>query len=154
MRSHTKTNMHCPIYPRVDRCIQLPAFSKLAESISISDMVVMDQAKWTGMDMFVTDILHMDVQNNYCRTMYPNLSYNQEVHSQNPLDYTLPNTFLKWNEGRNQSCLFVFHQVHIKWLHYLKALLTLELPWITYWKSSLFLTYVNPLTHKSISHKV
>ena len=87
--------MHCPIYPRVDRCIQLSAFSILAEGISISDMVVMDQAKWTGMDMFVTDILHMDVQNNYCRAMYPNLSYNQEVHSQNPLDYTLPNTFLK-----------------------------------------------------------
>ena len=95
MRSHTKTNMHCPIYPRVDRCIQLPALSKLAEGISISDMVVMDQAKWTGMYMFVTYILHMDVQNNYCRTTYPNLSFNQEVHSQNPLDYTLPKTFLK-----------------------------------------------------------
>ena len=80
----------CPIYPRVDGCIQLSALSKLAEGIS--DMVVMDQAKWTGMDMFVTDILHMDVQS---RTTYPNLSFNQEVHSQNPLDYTLPNTFLK-----------------------------------------------------------
>ena len=104
---HKKTNVHCSIHPRVDSCKFNSLHYHNLQKVLVSCLwEFLDQVKRTSMDMFITDILHMDVQ---CRTAYPYyLSFHILIRKflKTPgTSYTLLNTSVKSNEGRNQSCL-------------------------------------------------